>query len=122
MIKYFAKLSLSSKVIDIVMLNEKIARTETQALNWLHKNYSYPFWVQTYKDKSKRKNFAGIGHYYDEDRDAFIAPKTYPSWILDEETCQWTTSVPRPTDWHSGKAYYWDEATLAWVDGQAVKP
>jgi hypothetical protein len=60
-----------------------------------------------------RKNYAGIGFTYDEQRDAFIEPKPYPSWVLDEETCKWGASVPMPSD---GKPYVWDEATLSWKE------
>ena len=60
-----------------------------------------------------RKNYAGIGFFYDPVLDAFIPPKPYPSWILDTETCLWVPPVPYPND---GKQYYWDEATLSWVE------
>jgi hypothetical protein len=60
-----------------------------------------------------RKNYAGIGYTYDEQRDAFISPKPYPSWILVEETCKWTAPIPKPAD---DKHYQWDESTLSWVE------
>ena len=60
-----------------------------------------------------RKNYAGIGYAYDAVRDAFIAPQSYPSWILNEQTCQWESPTPMPTD---GKMYAWDEATLNWIE------
>ena len=59
-----------------------------------------------------RKNYAGIGYTYDEARDAFIPPKPYPSWLLDEATCLWEAPVPMPSD---GGRYRWDEATTSWV-------
>jgi len=59
-----------------------------------------------------RKNFAGIGFTYDEDRDAFIPPKPYESWLLDEETCRWEAPTPYPDD---GVMYEWDEETTDWV-------
>lgn len=59
-----------------------------------------------------RKNYAGIGYSYDPQRDAFIPPKPFPSWILDENKCLWYAPVPRPND---GKAYIWDESTVQWV-------
>jgi hypothetical protein len=58
-----------------------------------------------------RKNYAGIGFTYDDELDAFIAPKPYASWILDEATCQWKAPTPYPTD---GANYYWSEPDLAW--------
>lgn len=60
-----------------------------------------------------RKNFAGVGYTYDAERDAFIPPKPYPSWVLDENTCNWSPPVSRPDD---GKLYNWDEETVSWVE------
>jgi hypothetical protein len=63
-----------------------------------------------------RKNYAGYGYTYDEERDAFIPPKPYPSWTLNESTCWWTAPVAQPTD---GKFYIWDENLLNWVENSA---
>jgi hypothetical protein len=60
-----------------------------------------------------RKNYAGIGYTYDAERDAFISPKPYESWVLDEKTCQWESSILYPDD---AKNYRWDEPTLSWVE------
>ena len=60
-----------------------------------------------------RKNFAGIGHIYDEIRDAFYEPQTFPSWVLNEDTCQWNPPVPMPDD---GKRYGWDEENTEWKE------
>ena len=60
-----------------------------------------------------RKNYAGKGYTYDKTRDAFIAPKPYPSWVLDEDTCWWKAPTPYPED---GKSYDWDEDTTSWVE------
>jgi len=60
-----------------------------------------------------RKNYAGIGYAYDAERDAFIPPSPFPSWTLNEDTCLWDAPAPKPDD---GKPYYWNEATLAWVE------
>jgi hypothetical protein len=61
--------------------------------------------------KALRKNFAGVNFTYDSDRDAFIPPKPYPSWILNETTCWWSAPVAYPTD---GESYTWNEETQAW--------
>jgi len=66
------------------------------------------------QSKALRKNYAGIGYTYDPDRDAFIPPKPYPSWILNEQTCLWDAPVAMPQD---GKRYVWDEPTASWVEG-----
>lgn len=78
-------------------------------------------WVQTSynthagqhpEGRPLRKNYAGIGYSYDAGRDAFIPPKTYNSWVLDEATCLWNAPIPQPTD---GQTYIWDEDTVSWV-------
>ena len=63
--------------------------------------------------KALRKNYAGIGYSYDATRDAFIPPKPFNSWLLDEQTCLWGAPVPMPAD---GKFYEWDEATTSWKE------
>lgn len=70
-------------------------------------------WKQTSYNGNMRKNYAGIGYTYDAQRDAFIPPKPYPSWILNEQTCLWEPPVAMPDD---GKLYQWDEATTSWVE------
>ena len=71
------------------------------------------------QSKALRKNHAGIGYTYDETRDAFISPKPFPSWILDDTTCVWEPPISRPTD---GKTYRWDDTlyqsdnTKGWVE------
>ena len=60
-----------------------------------------------------RKNYAGIGYTYDEARDAFIPPKPFPSWLLNEDTCLWNAPVPYPND---DKIYKWDEASVSWIE------
>ena len=64
------------------------------------------------QSKALRKNYAGIGFTYDNARDAFIPPKPYPSWTLNETSCLWESPVAYPTD---GNMYRWDEATTAWI-------
>lgn len=69
------------------------------------------------QSKAFRKNYAGLGYTYDEGRDAFIPPKPYNSWVLNETTCLWDAPVAKPTD---GKRYSWDEATTSWVEVEEV--
>lgn len=68
-------------------------------------------WKQTSYNGNIRKNYAGIGYTYDEGRDAFIPPKPFNSWLLDETTCQWKAPVAMPTD---GGRYIWNETTTSW--------
>jgi len=69
------------------------------------------------QSKALRKNYAGVGFKYDADRDAFIPPKPYNSWLLDEDTCLWNAPVALPEDAGTGeppKRYQWDEETTSW--------
>jgi hypothetical protein len=77
-------------------------RTSYNTNSGVHNNGGTPY----------RKNYAGIGYTYDASRDAFIPPKPYPSWLLDEGTCQWEAPVPMPDD---GELYAWDEAAGEWA-------
>lgn len=70
-------------------------------------------WVQTSYNGNIRKNYAGTGYTYDSQRDAFIPPKPYASWVLEEATCLWNPPVAIPED---GKRYTWDEATTSWIE------
>lgn len=69
-------------------------------------------WVQTSYNGKIRKNYAGVGFTYDQTRDAFIPPKPFPSWILDEETCKWKSKIQYPND---GNVYAWNEDSKEWV-------
>ena len=69
-------------------------------------------WVQTSYNGNFRKNFANQGFTYDSTRDAFIAPKPFASWALNEATCRWEAPIPYPTD---GQAYYWNESSGTWT-------
>lgn len=71
-------------------------------------------WIQTSYNGNIRKNYAGVGYYYNEYRDAFIAPKPFPSWLLDESTCRWEAPVAMPID---GAMYSWNETALTWIQG-----
>lgn len=83
-------------------------RTSYNTLGGLHYTNG-----QISQDQSKafRKNYAGIGYYYDSIRDAFIPPKPFPSWILNEDTCLWESPIPYPND---GNIYQWNEETGNW--------
>jgi hypothetical protein len=73
-------------------------------------------WVQTSFSQQFRKNLAGTGYTYDEGRDAFIPPKLYPSWVLNEDTCRWEAPVPSKYNGTDGKFYAWDEDIEDWVE------
>ena len=71
-------------------------------------------WIKTSYNGNIRKNYAGIGYTYDVIRDAFIAPKPFDSWILNESTCKWEAPTPMPIE--EGKFYNWDEESTSWVE------
>lgn len=106
---HFAQLSNENKVIRVVVTDNNLPN---EGLDWLIANLGGN-WVQTSYNAKIRKNFAAIGFTYDEQRDAFIPPQPFESWILDEETCLWDAPIPHPND---GKQYQWDEPTLSWLE------
>jgi hypothetical protein len=70
-------------------------------------------WIKTSYNGNIRKNFAGPGYSYNEELDAFIAPKPFPSWILNEDTCRWESPIPYPSD---DKPYTWNEENQSWEE------
>lgn len=70
-------------------------------------------WIQTSYNNNIRKNYAGIDYYYDEKRDAFIEPKPFTKWVLNEDTCQWEAPIPYPTD---GLDYLWNDNKGEWEE------
>jgi hypothetical protein len=97
-----------------------VGKDETELINGLDTETYYaqgtPYRVKRTSYNGKiRKNYAGVGFYFDETRDAFIPPKPYDSWVLDEETCRWQAPIAYPTD---GLMYQWNESDLNW---QAIK-
>ena len=80
-------------------------------------------WKQTSYNGNMRKNYAGIGYTYNADIDAFVPPKPFASWLLNNETAQWEAPTPMPEDAGTGdppKRYQWDEATVSWVEVELV--
>lgn len=80
---------------------------------WIQTSYNTLAGVHKEGGVPLRKNYAGVGYKYDESLDAFIPPKPYASWLLNEETCQWEAPVARPAG-----SYYWDESVVNWVEVQ----
>ena len=116
---YFAQLDPSFVVTEVISVNNNtidnlpFPESEPVGVAFLQSLFgSTTVWKQTSYNANFRKNYAGIGYTYDPVLDAFIAPKPYPSWLLNTATCQWQAPVPYPDD---GKTYIWDEATLSWV-------
>ena len=114
---HFAKLDDTNTVLEVLCINnnellvngiEKESKGIEFLINW---SGGYTNWKQTSYNATIRKNYAGVGFTYDATRDAFIPPKPFPSWLLNETSCQWAAPVAYPND---GKMYQWDESTLAW--------
>jgi hypothetical protein len=123
----FAKIGLNGKVIEVLsVVNEVLhdsngIEKEDIGIDFLTKLTGWAIWKQTSYNTiggvhnnggtPLRKNHAGIGYTYDENRDAFIPPKPFNSWILNETTCQWEASIPCPQD---SNKYIWNEQNQSW--------
>ena len=127
----FAKIGLNNKVIEVLsVVNEVLhdsngVEQESIGIDFLTKLTGYPVWKQTSYNTHGgvhnnngtpfRKNHAGIGMTYDEDRDAFIPKKPFNSWILNEDTCLWNAPVAMPTTTLEDNQYYsWNESIINW--------
>ena len=109
---HFAKLGVGNIVEQVIVISNDIAITEQAGIDFINKLYNTrDVWKQTSYNNNIRKNFAGIGYQYDQTRDAFIPPKPFNSWILNEDTCRWEAPVARPQD---DNIYKWNEQTLSW--------
>jgi hypothetical protein len=113
----FAKIGLNNKVIEVLsvhnneLLDSNGVEQEVNGIDFLTKLTGWSIWVQTSYNNNFRKNHAGIGYTYDEDRDAFIPPKPFNSWVLNEEICQWEAPVALPD---TENRYTWNETTTTW--------
>ena len=123
----FAKIGLNNKVIEVLSVNNEVLRDsngveqEVNGIDFLTKLTGWAIWKQTSYNTVGgvhklggtpfRKNHAGIGYTYDEDRDAFIPKKPFNSWVLNETTCRWEAPVAYPDD---GQKYNWNEQNQTW--------
>ena len=118
----FAKLGIGNKVEQVLVVHNNVATSEQAGVEFLQNLYgSRDTWIQTSYNTYGgvhtlggtpfRKNFAGVEYTYDQTRDAFISPKPYASWILNETTCLWGAPVSKPDD---NKKYEWNETTTSW--------
>ena len=113
---HFAKLGVGNIIEAVHVVSNDIATTEQDGVDFLNNLYNTrDVWVQTSYNNNIRKNFAGIGYSYDQTRDAFIPPKPFNSWILNEDTCRWKSPVAMPTTELENNQYYsWNESILNW--------
>ena len=114
---HFARLDENNKVLEVHVVNNDILdplNEEGSGIEFLTQwSNGYSNWKQTSYNTNFRKNYAGIDFIYDEFRDAFIPPKPWNSWILNESSCQWEPPVAYPID---GKIYLWSEDLIGWQE------
>lgn len=108
---HFAEIDENNVVLR-VLVGDNNDPNGDEGYQWLVDNLGGT-WVKTSYNATIRKNFAGIGYTYDEQLDAFVPPKPFDSWILNEETARWEAPEPYPQD---GNMYLWDEESTAWVE------
>lgn len=106
---HWAEINEDNTVIRVVVGDNDDPNGD-EGYKWLIDNLGGT-WIKTSYNGNIRKNYAAIGYSYDSNRDAFIAPKPFESWVLNENTCCWEPPTPMPDD---GKIYYWSEDDLIW--------
>ena len=118
---HFAKVE-NGIVVQVIVAEQDVIDSGIFGHGWVQTSYNTrggvhydPSTGEPSADQSKalRKNYAGVGYTYDENRNAFIPPQPYPSWTLDEGTCNWNPPTAMPTD---GKMYSWNESSLSWSE------
>ena len=123
---HFAKIGTGNIIEKVEVVSNDIAVTEQAGIDFLNNLYNTrDIWVQTSYNGNIRKNFAGIGYTYDQTRDAFIGPKPYNSWVLNEDTYQWEAPTSYPNTFTKSLTnsdgdtipdkYYWHEQTQTWI-------
>jgi len=117
---HFARINKNWIVEEVIAVsNNVLLNDQGIECDWLGEQFCqqlYGFhtkWIQTSYNGKKYKNFAGIDYTFDPYRHAFIPPKPFPSWLLNESTCLWNPPISYPND---GKLYVWDEQSLSWVE------
>lgn len=118
---HFAQVDENNTVVQVLVVSDDQAHRGQDFLandlglggNWIQTSYNTNAGVHANGGTPLRKNYAGIGYTYDASRDAFIPPKPFNSWTLNEDTCLWDAPVAYPAD---GKVYRWDEDTTNWVE------
>lgn len=117
---HFAKVNkITNEVEQVIVATPSFIMTLSDAEDWFQTSYNTIGGIHFGEDGlpdggvALRKNFAGIGYTYNRQLDAFIPPKVYDSWVLDEDKGYWVAPVPYPDD---GYKYRWDEETISWVD------
>jgi len=108
---HFAKVE-NGIVTQVIVAEQDVIDSGTFGTGWIQTSYN-TIGGQHPEGRPLRKNYAGVGFTYDATRDAFIPPKPFASWVLNENTCLWDAPTPYPDD---GKEYTWDETTISWIE------
>ena len=118
---HFAQIDGNNIVTQVLVIEQDVVNTGLfgEPSSFVQTSYNTHGGVHTLGGTPLRKNYAGIGYTYDSGRDAFIPPKPYNSWVLNETTCQYDAPVAMPTD---DKQYTWDETTTNWVETTVESP
>ena len=109
---HFAKVE-NGIVTQVIVAEQDVIDSGIFGTGWIQTSYNTFGGAHKNGGTPLRKNYAGVDYTYDSGRDAFIPPKPFNSWVLNENTCQWDAPVSYPTD---GKKYDWNEDTLSWVE------
>ena len=112
---HFAQIDGNNIVTQVIVIEQDVVDTGLfgDPNSWIQTSYNTSGGIHLLGGTPLRKNYAGIGYTYDSTRDAFIPPKPYNSWTLNETTCLWEAPTPMPDD---GKMYSWDEETTSWIE------
>lgn len=117
---HFAQLNETNMVLQVIVVSNEtlnnlpFPESESVGIAFCQSLFGTDsHWIQTSYNGNFRKNYAGVGYNYDAARDAFIPPQPYPSWLLNESTCQWEAPIPYPGD--KTHFFNWDEETQSWV-------
>lgn len=112
---HFARIDENNVVVEVIVAERDYIDSGVVGpiSRWIQTSYNTFAGEHALGGTPLRKNYAGIGYTYDRERDAFIPPKPFDSWILNESTCQWESPTPFPQD---GKEYIWEEALQEWKE------
>ena len=113
---HFAQIDENNVVTQVLVIEQDVVDSGLfgDPASWIQTSYNTIGGVHTLGGTPLRKNYAGIGYTYDATRDAFIPPKPFSSWVLNEETCLWDAPTPMPVE--EGKIFVWNEETTSWVE------
>lgn len=113
---HFAQIDENNVVTQVLVIEQDVVDSGLfgDPASWIQTSYNTHGGVHTLGGTPLRKNYAGIGYTYDATRDAFIPPKPFASWVLNEETCLWDAPTPMPVE--EGKIFVWNEDTTSWVE------